>query len=178
MGLFGKDKEAGGGSRKTQGATPRPSQSQPPTDMRRELLRLALRQSLIRNGIPVHWIGVEAIEMPVPGAPLHVRLVVQHWDERLLRHAIAFQDDLEQRLLAVDPLARTWLRGFSWQYEWPDGVPRPSLPDPSTWADAAGSAQRPAAPVRAREELDRLLASRDEAAAPEPDFQPTHPLHG
>ena len=173
MGLFGKGKDTSG-SRKTQGAAARPSQSQPPTDMRRELLRLALRQSLTRNGIPVHWIGVEAVELPIPGAPLHVRLVVQHWDERLLRHAIAFQDDLEQRLLAVDPLVRTWLRGFSWQYEWPDGVPRPTLPDPSTWADAAGAAP----PVRPREALDRLLATHDDGAGPEPDFQPTHPLHG
>lgn len=178
MGLFGKEKESAGASRKPP-ALPRAPQSQPPTDMRRELLRLALRQSLTRNGIPVHWIGVEAIEMPVPGAPLHVRLVVQHWDERLLRHAIAFQDDLEQRLLAVDPLVRTWLRGFSWQYEWPDGVPRPTLPDPSTWGgEAAASTRAAVAPTRAREELDRLLASRDEQAAPEPDFQPTHPLQG
>src|SRR3954471_15597738 len=49
-----------------------PVSSIPPANLQRELLRLALRQSLSRNGIPVHWIGAEAIELPGPGNPLHV----------------------------------------------------------------------------------------------------------
>ena len=128
----------------TRAPVPRPAPSSiPPANLRRELLRLALRQSLSRNGIPVHWIGAEAIELPGPGNPLHVRLLVQHWDERLPTLFLAFQEDFEQRLLAVEPLAHTWLRGFSWQFQLVDATSHPSLPDPSTWWDGRDSAPAP-----------------------------------
>lgn len=120
-----------------------PTSSIPPANLRRELLRLALRQSLSRNGIPVHWIGAEAIELPGPGNPLHVRLLVQHWDERLPVLFLAFQEDFEQRLLAVEPLAHTWLRGFSWQFQLVDATSHPSLPDATTWGDWRDSAPAP-----------------------------------
>src|SRR6478672_1390512 len=120
-----------------------PASSIPPANLRRELLRLALRQSLSRNGIPVHWIGAEAIELPGPGNPLHVRLLVQHWDDRLPILFLAFQEDFEQRLLAVEPLAHTWLRGFSWQFQLVDATSHPGLPDPAAWGDWRESAPAP-----------------------------------
>ncbi|MGZ5178993.1 MAG: hypothetical protein ACXWC6_14210 [Ramlibacter sp.] len=162
-------------------ASPRgPSSSIPPANLRRELLRLVLRQSLARNGIPVHWIGAEAIELPGPGAPVHVRLLVQHWDERLPRYFLAFQEDFEQRLLAVEPLARTWLRGFSWQFQLVDVSSRPALPDVGTWGDprdtgAAADPQPTPSDRKVREELGRLFAAQDAARARDThvDFAPT-----
>jgi len=144
--LFGRP---GSGTTQPRNATPRaavarpPTSSIPPANLRRELLRLALRQSLSRNGIPVHWIGAEAIELPGPGNPLHVRLLVQHWDERLPNLFLAFQEDFEQRLLAVEPLAHTWLRGFSWQFQLVDASSHPRLPDPAVWADWRESSPAP-----------------------------------
>src|SRR4051794_8778218 len=136
--LFGQAGTDASRSRKVAARAPvprPPASSIPPANLRRELLRLALRQSLSRNGIPVHWIGAEAIELPGRGNPLHVRLLVQHWDERLPVLFLAFQEDFEQRLLAVEPLARTWLRGFSWQFQLVDATPHPPLPDPEWWWD-------------------------------------------
>jgi hypothetical protein len=150
MGIFSKlFGRADSGSNKPRKAAPRaavargPASSIPPANLRRELLRLALRQSLSRNGIPVHWIGAEAIELPGPGNPLHVRLLVQHWDERLPILFLAFQEDFEQRLLAVEPLAHTWLRGFSWQFQLVDATSHPRLPDPTAWADWRDSSPAP-----------------------------------
>ena len=175
-------------------ATRPPLSSIPPANMRRELLRLALRQSLSRNGIPVHWIGAEAVEVPGPGNPLHVRLLVQHWDDRLPKLFLAFQEDFEQRLLAVEPLARTWLRGFSWQFQLVDRTPHPRLPEPGSWLEsregvasapaplvspanaAAAAASAAAADRKIKEELERLFAQQDaeRAMVPQhPDFEPT-----
>jgi hypothetical protein len=144
--LFGQAGNNASRSRKVAARAPvarPPASSIPPANLRRELLRLALRQSLSRNGIPVHWIGAEAIELPGPGNPLHVRLLVQHWDERLPTLFLAFQEDFEQRLLAVEPLAHTWLRGFSWQFQLIDATPHPRLPDPETWWDGRDSGPAP-----------------------------------
>jgi hypothetical protein len=147
--LFGRTDSAASRPTKAGARAPAaraPASSIPPANLRRELLRLALRQSLSRNGIPVHWIGAEAIELPGPGNPLHVRLLVQHWDERLPVLFLAFQEDFEQRLLAVEPLARTWLRGFSWQFQLVDASAHPPLPDPETWWDGESAPlSRPAA---------------------------------
>lgn len=194
--LFGKSASVSGRPRKAASRAPAarpPMSSIPPANMRRELLRLALRQSLSRNGIPVHWIGAEAVEMPGPGNPLHVRLLVQHWDDRLPRLFLAFQEDFEQRLLAVEPLARTWLRGFSWQFQLVDPTPHPRLPEPGSWLErgevvsapaplvspanaAAAAASAATADRKIRDELERLFAQQDaaRAMAPQhPDFEPT-----
>lgn len=194
--LFGKSGSVPGRPRKAASRAPAtrpPMSSIPPANMRRELLRLALRQSLSRNGIPVHWIGAEAVEMPGPGNPLHVRLLVQHWDDRLPRLFLAFQEDFEQRLLAVEPLARTWLRGFSWQFQLVDPTPHPRLPEPGSWLErgevvsapaplvspanaAAAAASAATADRKIRDELERLFAQQDaaRAMAPQhPDFEPT-----
>lgn len=200
MGFFSKlFGTTGSGSRRPRKAAARapatrsPLSSIPPANMRRELLRLALRQSLSRNGIPVHWIGAEAVEVPGPGNPLHVRLLVQHWDDRLPKLFLAFQEDFEQRLLAVEPLARTWLRGFSWQFQLVDPTPHPRLPEPGSWLEsrevvsapaplvspanaAAAAASAVAADRKIKEELERLFAQQDadRAMAPQhPDFEPT-----
>jgi hypothetical protein len=144
--LFGRTDTRSPKAKKTavQASTARaPASSIPPANLRRELLRLALRQTLGRNGIPLHWIGAEAIELPGPGNPVHVRLLVQHWDDRLPALFLAFQDDFEQRLLAVEPLAHTWLRGFSWQFQLVDASSHPALPDPATWADWRDSSAAP-----------------------------------
>lgn len=201
MGFFSKlFGGAGSRSSRPRKAAPRapatrpPLSSIPPANMRRELLRLALRQSLSRNGIPVHWIGAEAVEVPGPGNPIHVRLLVQHWDDRLPRLFLAFQEDFEQRLLAVEPLARTWLRGFSWQFQLVDATPHPRLPEPGSWLEArdpvsapaplrvsaanaaAAAASAAAADRKIKEELERLFAQQDadRAVLPQqPDFEPT-----
>jgi hypothetical protein len=124
-----------------------------PMAVRKDLLRVVLRTTLTRNGLPTGWIGAEALSASSrnrePG--LHVRFVVRHWDERIMRHSPALQADFEQRLLTFDPLAALWLRGFSWRYDLPDAAACPALPHPASWTAPTlshGRQDRPATLVR------------------------------
>jgi hypothetical protein len=161
----------------------------PAAGMRRELLRLALRQSLMGNGIPSSWIVAETLEVGSRGSGtpgIHIRLVLQHWEPRLLPYTLAFQHDLEQRLLAVEPQAGAWLRGFSWQYAGATGEPGP-MPDPASWGDDAQPEGAPVAmeppqpgpPRKSKEELALLFAQQDRGRPRQderPDFAPTQPV--
>src|SRR4029079_10467976 len=88
-------------------ASPQPKSSTPsPISARRELLGLVLRHTLTRQGIPAAWLSPELLlstsRSREPG--IHLRLLIRHWDPRLLVHAVALQNALIVRLLASDPL--------------------------------------------------------------------------
>ena len=161
-----------------------------PQSVRKELLRLALRESLKHNGIPANWISADALVATATGRQpgIHVRLVIKHWDARLPVHAMAFQQDFETRLLTLDPLATNWLMGISWQYELPADADWPHMPAPGTWTttatvvepvpaplpqDAPPSAKHPLT-IRTRAELERDLADDDQRFRPsQSDFAAT-----
>jgi hypothetical protein len=114
---------------------------------RRELMRAVLRKTLTRHGIPGAWIGAEMLVATARGREpgMHWRLLVKHWDPRILTHAVALQNSLVMRLLGYDPLAADWLMGISWQFALPDEVSCPPMPQPGFWT----ADQRPAAASRA-----------------------------
>src|SRR4051812_39270228 len=60
---------------------------------RRELLRLVLRDTLNRTGIPSSWLGADLLAATSRGREpgIHVRLLLKHWDPRLMLHGIAFE---------------------------------------------------------------------------------------
>lgn len=160
---------------------------------RRDMMRAALSKTLTRHGIPAAWLGSEMLMATSRGREpgMHWRLVVKHWDPRLLTHAVALQNSLVVRLLGYDPTAVDWLLGISWQFDLPDEADCPPLPQAGFWtADsrpaAPPSPAAPAVPVSAeviagpvrivppkpepspadapdsvRSDLDRLLAVRD-----------------
>ena len=162
--------------------------------MRRELLRLALRHSLTRNGIPSTWIAFQPFDVASPDGSMgvHVRLILQHWEPRFLPYTLSFQHDMEQRLLAVEPHAHDWLRGISWQYA-PGAGDLLAMPDPATWAAMVAPAQaasEQAAPVqleqprpgpvrKSKQELALLFAKQDRGGSKnghDADFAPTQPV--
>jgi hypothetical protein len=102
---------------------------------RRELLRVVLRNTLNRHGIPAHWIGAEMLLATSRGREpgIHWRLVIKHWDPRILTHMVALQNALIVRVLAFDPLAAGWLMGISWQFSLPDESQCPPMPHPGWW---------------------------------------------
>jgi hypothetical protein len=116
-------------------ASQQPKSSTSPTSARRELLATVLRDTLTRQGIPAAWLSPEMLlstsRNREPG--IHLRLVIRHWDIRLLVHAVALQNAFIVRLLASDPLAADWLMGISWQFALPDESACPAMPHPGSW---------------------------------------------
>ena len=177
------------------------------TSTRSQLLRVVTRDTLRHCGIPQDWIEcqVSVVARRQGVTQLAPKLVVRHWDDRLMRYLPA----LERRLLAAvqdfEQDALEWLRPFSWTFP-AENCPHTEMPDPSFWN--AGSAppapglldEDPAPPValplldselenEGRNEIERdlaeLFAVRDTALAelrsgdsgplPMPDFAPTQP---
>jgi hypothetical protein len=160
---------------------------------RRELLRTVLRDTLNRHGIPAAWITGETLVTTsrTREQGIHWRLVVNHWDPRLLVHGVSFQQSLIKRVTTFDPMASAWLMGISWQFALADESVAPPMPHPGTWTSepiaptaapkpvvpTGGSADVIAGPVRIAEqaaepasregrqaskaELDQLFAARD-----------------
>lgn len=149
---------------------------------RRELLRVVLRDTLNRHGIPTKWVTAELLTTTSRTGErgIHWRLVVKHWDPRLLEHSVALQNALVKRVLTFDPLAVSWLNGVSWQVALEDESKCPPLPAPPTWtlnhrsaeeAQATPSGDVIEGPVHigtdsaqndVKAELEELLKIRDE----------------
>lgn len=187
--LFGKKpaatKAAGTRSSRPQfassGSTQAPSGS--PHSVRKDLLRLVLRETLTRNGIPQAWLSADLLRTTTARREdgIHVRFLVREWEPRLMLHGVAFEKEYLQRLLLLDPLAVNWLMGFSWQFVLRDAGACPAMPHAGSWtaAPVAVPVRQPVpAPHSAdviegpvlipqpredvRGDLERLLAPRDE----------------
>ncbi|MEJ5991224.1 hypothetical protein WG902_14575 [Ramlibacter sp. PS3R-8] len=151
--------------------------------VRKDLLRLVLRETLQRNGIPSGWLSADLLRTTTTRREegIHVRFLVREWVPGLLQHGVAFEKEYLLRLLLLDPLAVNWLMGFSWQFVLRDASACPAMPHAGSWtaAPAAAPVRRPAAPQHSgdviegpvmipqtvdsvRGDLDRLFALRDE----------------
>lgn len=110
---------------------------------RRELLRVVLRDTLNRHGIPSAWVSAEMLlatsRSRDPG--IHWRIVIKHWDPRLMTHGVAFQQALIKRVMSFDPMAASWLSGISWQFALPDESVCPPMPHPGIWTTDPQEAQ-------------------------------------
>jgi hypothetical protein len=155
---------------------------------RREMLRVVLRDTMNRHGVPTTWISAETLLASSRARRqngIHWRLSIKHWDPRLPTHFVAFQNNLIKRVMTFDPMASEWLMGISWQFTLEDESACPPMPHPGLWtaeAHAPRAVAQPAAvaggviagPVRivdfgaaaakdakAREDLEQLFAVRD-----------------
>ena len=136
--------------------------------MRKELLRVVLRDTLNRSGIPREWVTADMLvatsRTQVSG--VHLRLTVLHWDARLMVHSMAFQEKLQQRVVMLDPTAVDWLLSISWLFALPDSSVCPAMPHPGTWTmPVPVPADKVAAPLdelaQTKADLAALLAERD-----------------
>lgn len=152
------------------------------------MLRVVLRDTLNHQGIPTAWVAGEVLleNSRSQRQGVHLRLVVKHWNPRLLTHGVALQNALIKRVTAFDPMAGEWLMGISWQFALADESQCPSLPHPGSWTAAPSDAPADAATSA---DLEKLLAVRNadfrqhpgEANAPrhdetQPMFLQTQPM--
>ena len=165
--------------------------------VRKEVLKLVMRETLARNGIPESWLSADLLRTNSPKREqgIHVRLLVRHWDPRLLQHGVALEQEFYKRLLALDPLAPNWLMGFSGQFAMEDLSACPPLPHPGSWTAPAqgqqvddkpttragdiieGPVMIPQTQDEVRADLERLLSLRDDDMKKHGDgFAPTRPV--
>jgi hypothetical protein len=121
---------------------------------RRQLLHVVLRGVMRRHGIPAGWIECEMIRTGsrrTRNTGIHLRLVIRHWDSRLMQYAFAFQKELLKEILRFEPGAAGWMLGMSWHLDVEDSCSLTTLPDKAFWQEAAeATALSPAAiPVTA-----------------------------
>jgi len=128
-------------------------------DIRRELLRVRTRNTLRLSGIPENWIDAQVLLEPAGGRTfMHLRLVVRHWDPRLMRYAIAFQRMLMQEIERIDPQAAQWLLSIVWAFPPELEAPDLELPQPSAWL---GLEAKHSGHDDLQSDLARLYAVRD-----------------
>ncbi len=128
-------------------------------DIRRELLRVRTRNTLRLSGIPETWIEAQVLLEPSGGRTfMHLRLVVRHWDPRLMRYAIAFQRVLMQEIERIDPQAAQWLLSIVWAFPPELEAPDLELPQPSAWL---GLEAKPSEHDELEADLACLYAVRD-----------------
>jgi hypothetical protein len=163
---------------------------------RRQLVQTLLRECLRRNGIPTGWIECQmlVVNSRSRGPGMYARLVLRHWDPRLLTYAYAFQKELLAAVSQFEPQSSTWLHGVSWEFNVGDSCPYPDMPDPAIWREppaavvpvAAAAVAVPAAGaddevLRDLKDLQNMFAARDAsmeekaASGAQADFQPTQP---
>lgn len=144
---------------------PQPSAAAPATSarpprgvIRRELLRIVLRDTLQSTGIPASWVGAEALAVTgdTEQGSVQVHLLLRHWEPRVLIHAHALQESFRSNVLAMDPQAAQWLSGISWRLALPDPRVCPPLPPASSWTS------QPAREADTKAHLQRLFSARDE----------------
>lgn len=102
---------------------------------RQHLLMLTVREVIRVSGIPPKWIDYKTLNVTSRrrGAGLYIHMVINHWDERLMRHTCAFQTEIKTRMERLDPDAAMWIHGISWQLDLADSCPYTHLPDKSYW---------------------------------------------
>jgi hypothetical protein len=136
---------------------------------RRQLVQVLLRDCLRRHGVPPGWVECQMllVNSRSRGPGLHVRLVIRHWDARLMTYAFAFQKELLAAITQFEPQSATWLHGLSWEFNIGDDCPYPDMPDAAVWrtpvvaAAVAATVDADAEVLQDLQDLQRMFAVRD-----------------
>lgn len=128
--------------------------------VRREVVAIALRETLRKQGIPATWITAETAPANTArrerGA--HVRLTMREWHPELLPFTVALQKTVRARIARLDATSADWLTGIAWKFEPYDETGCPALPGPDHWRGLAAG------------------AASERQVRPPADFSPTEPM--
>lgn len=141
------------------GYAPGPS-TQQHTNVKRELIRVVLKDTLRLQGIPYDWLSCEIIVIPRGPSEedLHIQLVLMKWHETFLRYAPALERQLLRGLDRFDPQVDHSKYIISWRFSRDCGCPFTVMPPAPFWSHE----DKPVTPVEeeAPSILDRRHARR------------------
>jgi hypothetical protein len=85
---------------------------------RRDLVKLALRDTMRRFGVPSDWIDCRALSALTRDqqSGMHVHFLVRKADRQVLNYVHAFQETFWQEIESIDPQARQWLFSVGWEF--------------------------------------------------------------
>jgi hypothetical protein len=149
-------------------------------ETRRELLAMAVRDTLRKNGVPAQWFATEMLATMTPARErgVQLRLVLREWQPQLLAYTVALQRAIEEKLRRIDPLSPAWLAGITWKFEPADDRLCPQMPNAEYWK-AEGASTRPEATNDVASKFEALWRKAEAAlpgAAESADFVPTQPM--
>ncbi|TFZ02519.1 hypothetical protein EZ313_14760 [Ramlibacter henchirensis] len=145
--------------------------------VRREIVKLSLRETLVRARVPAEWVGFELLPVAQQGTPhvAHVRLILSQWDGRPVYSIFELERSFMRRMKLLDSTSSDWVRGISWRLALPLArMPVAAETMPNEPAGTASPAPAKSANVEPLLEPDReqQYASRGD----HPDFSPTQPM--
>ena len=143
----------GKGDRKTPDAGPSTTiQTMQFSATQRDMARLTLQHLLRHHAIPASWVRGELVPIHIPGEgeALLLQMEVMHWNDALVLHALALQNELLQGLRRFDPASNGTRYLFSWKFHPDCGCPYTQLPAAEFWSEQPGAipAIRPVAAPR------------------------------
>jgi hypothetical protein len=136
---------------------------------RRELVQVALRDTMRKHAIPADWIDCRMLSVVTRQrrAGMHVQFIVRKSQTQLLASVHEFQRSFWHGIEQFDPRARDWLFSIAWQFDGADDAaspsPGPDFSDVDT--EPAGDTQPPELDDELQTDLRALYAIRDAALA-------------
>jgi hypothetical protein len=149
-----------------------PPSVRPHADVQRELVRVVLKDTMRRHGIPSEWLTCEVntVTTSANTEELHIQLVLVQWHELLLRYAPALEIQLLRGLDRLEPTVDHAKKStISWRFAPECGCPFTVLPPPVVWShDAAPEPVAEEAPSILDRRQKRRPPKASAAVAPEP----------
>lgn len=111
-------------------------------DVRLELVRTVLRDTVRLHGLPADWLHAELTTLPgaTTNGPLHIRIIMNKWNGTLLKFTLALERLILTGLDRYDPAVDHSGYTVSWQFSKDCACPFPTLPAPETWAKKKATA--------------------------------------
>lgn len=164
--ILGKDKEPPSASRPAEADDPTAVDQAPARNVRRrDLVRIALRETMRHHGIPSDWIDCRTLSVLTRQhkSGMHVQFLVRKSDQQLLPFVHAFQEGFWREILRTDPRAKDWLFSVGWEFYGQSVAQGFSpMPAPNSWKDTGASEPAPVDSMLAMDAMDTQPPEEDE----------------
>jgi len=122
---------------------------------RRDLVKLILRETMRKHGIPSDWMDCRALSVLTKQhkTGMHVQFLVLKGDHQILQWTHAFQESFWDQIRRTDPTAHDWLFSVGWEFYGKSIQGFDVMPDPSSWSTLAPDTE--SMPIPIEEESQR-----------------------